>query len=60
MTDVLVSAYQTGGNTGDNQPLVDQIVLSFSSIRGEYRPQDLKGGLGSPVVFDINSTCPDR
>lgn len=60
MTDVLVSSYQTGGSAGDNQPLIDQVVLSFSSIQGEYRPIDAKGALGAPVVFDINSTCPSK
>ena len=58
MTDVLVTSYQTGGSSGDNQPLVDTVVLSFSSIEGEYRPQTKDGSLGSPVRFEINSTCP--
>jgi type VI secretion system secreted protein Hcp len=57
MTDILVSSYQTGGSEGD-APLVDSVVLSFSTIEGEYRPQKADGSLGSPVVFQINSTCP--
>ena len=61
MTDVLVTSYQTGGSAGDNSPLlVDAVVLSFSSIEGEYRPQRADGSLGTPVVFQINSTCPEK
>lgn len=58
MTDVLVTSYQTGGASGYDQPLVDTVVLNFSSIEGEYRPQKPDGSLGTPVVFQINSTCP--
>jgi type VI secretion system secreted protein Hcp len=57
MTDILVSSYQTGGSDGDS-PLVDAVVLSFGSIEGEYRPQKADGTLGTPVVFEISSTCP--
>jgi type VI secretion system secreted protein Hcp len=60
MKDVLVSSYQTGSVDGSNSQLVDEIVLHFSSIQGEYRPQDAKGGLGPAVTFDISSTCPDK
>ena len=59
MTDVLVTSYQTGGASGNDQPLVDAVVLNFSSIEGEYRPQKPDGSLGTPVVFQINSTCPE-
>jgi type VI secretion system secreted protein Hcp len=59
MQDVLVTSYQTGGSAGDNSDLlVDTVTLSFSSIQGEYRPQKPDGTLGTPVVFDISSTCP--
>lgn len=58
MTDVLVTSYQTGGASGNDQPLVDTVVLKFSSIEGEYRPQSADGSLGNPVVFQINSDCP--
>lgn len=58
MTDILISSYQTGGADGDSA-LVDTVVLSFSSIEGEYRPQAADGSpAGSPVVFQISSTCP--
>ena len=59
MTDILVSSYQTGGSAGgDNDALIDSVVLSFSTIEGEYRPQRADGTLGTPVVFQISSTCP--
>jgi len=60
MTDVLVSSYQTGGAAGSNLNLTDAVTLSFSSISGEYRTQRDDGSLGSPVLFQIDSTCPDK
>lgn len=57
MNDVLISSYQTGGQSGDEGPLVDTVVLHFSSISGEYRPQTKDGSLGNPVVFNIASNC---
>jgi len=60
MTDVLVSSYQTGGSANSNMPLIDSLVLSFSTIEGEYRPQKADGSLGTPVSFEINSSCPDQ
>ena len=48
MSDLLVSSYQTGGSQGDLVP-VDQISLNFSKIEVEYKPQDQKGAVGSPV-----------
>jgi type VI secretion system secreted protein Hcp len=47
LSDVLVSAYQTGGATAE-APL-DSISLSFSKIEMTYREQSAKGGLGSPI-----------
>lgn len=47
-SDLLVSAYQTGGAKGEVIP-TDQISLNFSKVEFEYKPQDAKGGLGSPV-----------
>jgi type VI secretion system secreted protein Hcp len=58
MTDVLVTSYQTGGSAGDNNLMMESVVLSFSSIQGEYRPQRHDGSMGDPVVFNISSTCP--
>ena len=60
MTDVLVSAYQTGGSSGSDVPLVDQVVLHFSTMNGQYFPQKADGSLGSPVNFNISGDCPDK
>ena len=57
MTDVMVTSYQTGGD-GSDQQLVDTVVLSFSSIAGEYKPQREDGSSGVSVFFNIASTCP--
>jgi type VI secretion system secreted protein Hcp len=59
MTDVMVTSYQTGGAAGSNAPLMDQLVLNFSSIEGEYRRQRADGSLESPVVFQVSGSCPD-
>ncbi len=47
-TDLLVSSYQTGGSHGDVVPM-DQISLNFAKIEYEYKTQDAKGAVGSPV-----------
>jgi type VI secretion system secreted protein Hcp len=47
LSDVLVSAYQTGGATAE-APL-DSISLSFSKIEMTYREQSAKGGLGPAI-----------
>jgi type VI secretion system secreted protein Hcp len=60
MTDVLVTSYQTGGAAGSEQNLVDNVVLSFSRIEGEYKKQRADGSLGDAVSFEIDSTCPDK
>jgi len=60
MQDVLVSSYQTGGSAGSEANLTDAVTLSFSSISGQYNTQKADGSLGSPVLFQIDSTCPDK
>ncbi len=47
-SDLLISSYQTGGSTGEVVP-VDQVSVNFSKIEYEYKTQDAKGALGSPV-----------
>ena len=60
MTDVLVTSYQTGGASGSDLPIMDSLVLTFSSIEGEYRRQNPDGSLAAPVEFQIqNGSCPD-
>jgi type VI secretion system secreted protein Hcp len=60
MNDVLVSSYQTGGSSGSEAQLMDQLVLHFSSISGEYRPQKADGTLGTPVSFQISGDCNEK
>ena len=58
MTDVMVTSYQTGGSSGNESPLVDSVMLSFSTIQGEYKKQRPDGTLGDSVFFQINTDCP--
>ena len=60
MQDVLVSSYQTGGSAQSEAPLMDQLVLHFSSIQGDYRPQKADGSLGTPVSFQISGDCTEK
>jgi len=60
MSDVLVTSYQTGGVSGNETNLVDNVTLNFSSISGEYKTQRADGSLSSPVFFQIDSTCPQK
>ncbi|MHB0955508.1 MAG: Hcp family type VI secretion system effector [Pirellulaceae bacterium] len=55
-SDLLVSSYQTGGSAGDIIP-TDQVSLNFSKIEFEYKPQDAKGEVGSPVKagYDVKA-----
>jgi type VI secretion system secreted protein Hcp len=48
LSDVMVTSYQTGGSSSDTLP-VDQLSLGYSKIEVEYKPQDEKGKVGSPV-----------
>ena len=57
MTDVMVTSYSTGGDAGSEAELVDKVVLHFSSIEGEYRPQKADGTLGQVVPFQMANTC---
>ena len=47
-SDVLVSGYQTAGAGGDL--VMDQVSLSFSKIKVEYRAQKADGSLDTAVV----------
>lgn len=48
LSDLLVSAYQTGGSGGDVIP-IDQVTLNFSKIQVEYKGQKADGSMDSPV-----------
>jgi type VI secretion system secreted protein Hcp len=47
-SDVLVSGYQTAGAGGDI--VLDQVSLSFSKIKVEYKAQKADGSLDTPIV----------
>jgi type VI secretion system secreted protein Hcp len=55
-TDLLISAFQTGGSNGAEVP-VDQISINFAKIEYEYYPQKEDGSLGSkvPVHWDLKA-----
>ncbi len=48
LTDVLVATYQTSGSSGGEIPS-ESFSLAFAKINFEYKPQDEKGGLASPI-----------
>lgn len=48
LSDVLVSAYQTGGAEGEDVP-GDSVSLNFSKIQVEYKPQNPDGSLGTSI-----------
>jgi len=51
-SDILVSSYQTGGSSHGGEVVpTDQVSLNFAKVEMEYKVQDSKGGLGSPVNF---------
>jgi len=54
MEGVLVSSYQSGDAAGGDSIPTDQFSLNFSKIKFEYKPQDPKGGLGSPIEGSWN------
>jgi type VI secretion system secreted protein Hcp len=47
-SDVLVSGYQTAGAGGE--VVLDQVSLSFSKIKVEYKAQKADGSLDTPIV----------
>jgi len=54
LSDLLVSSYQVGGSGhGDIVP-VEQCSLNYSKVEWEYKQQDAKGSVGSPVKVGYN------
>ena len=53
MKNVTIASYQTGGSGGEDR-LTENIVLHFSSLHGEYRPQKPDGSQGAAITFDIS------
>lgn len=47
-SDVLVTAYQTGGTEADAGPR-DQVSLNFAKLKVEYKAQKADGSLDAPV-----------
>ena len=48
LTDVVITSYQTGGSSGDVEP-IDEISLNFGKVQFTVWPQLLDGSLGEPV-----------
>ena len=48
LSDVLVSAYQTGGAEGEVVP-ADSVSLNFTKIQVEYKQQNPDGSLGASI-----------
>lgn len=48
-TDLLVTSFTTGGAGGGDNTIVEHITMAFSKYEVEFKPQDAKGKLGSPV-----------
>lgn len=48
LSDILVSAYQTGGAEGEVVPM-DSVSLNFSKIQVEYKQQNPDGSLGASI-----------
>lgn len=51
MKEVFITAVQASEG-GDG--LMEEVAMSYGTIDFEYRPQDAKGSLGSPVQFNWN------
>jgi type VI secretion system secreted protein Hcp len=51
MKDVLITSVQA--SEGGEGPM-EEVAMSYGTIDFEYRPQDAKGSLGSPVQFNWN------
>jgi type VI secretion system secreted protein Hcp len=54
LEDLIVSSYQTGGSGGSDVIPMDQISLNFAKINVEYREQNEKGAVGSPIKAGYN------
>jgi len=48
-TDILVSAFQTGGSAGADVLPMDQISLNFTKVEFEYKEQKPDGTLGGAI-----------
>lgn len=57
MSDLLVSSYQSGGSGHGGIVPTEQISLNFAKIEFEYKEQDAKGAVGSPIKagYDVKA-----
>ncbi|MBX6362563.1 MAG: type VI secretion system tube protein Hcp [Gemmatimonadetes bacterium] len=46
MTEVLVSAYSTGGSGGEDR-LTENVTLNFAKVKVDYKEQTATGGVGA-------------
>ena len=49
LTNVTITGVQEAGSNGDDRP-VENVSLKFSGATVTYKPQDEKGGAGTPVT----------
>ena len=49
LTNVVVTGVQESGSGGDDRP-VENVSLKFAGATFTYKPQDAKGGAGTPVT----------
>lgn len=57
LTNVTVPSYQVGGDDQPGSIPLENIVVHFDTMQGEYRPQRSDGSLGQAVVFNVGGTC---
>ena len=50
LEDVMVSSFQTGGNSGNSSIPVDSFALNYTKIKYEYMPQKADGSLEGAVM----------
>ncbi|HVF91054.1 MAG TPA: type VI secretion system tube protein Hcp [Blastocatellia bacterium] len=48
-SDLLISSYQTGGQSHSDDIPMDSISFNFAKVEIEYKEQDAKGQLGGPI-----------
>jgi|SRR5215213_487295 len=48
-SDLLISSYQTGGQSHSDDIPMDSISFNFAKVEVEYKEQDAKGQLGGPI-----------
>jgi type VI secretion system secreted protein Hcp len=50
MTNVIISAFQSGGTSGSDTIPTDQISVNFSKIEYKYKEQKSDGSLGGEII----------